>query len=100
MKIVDNKLIVSQKRSKCTISKNDKFDWEKEWKDMPEFTQEDVSAHRQIIVSFKTKEDVDKFSELVKQKLGPKTKSMWFPQDDREKPSLFKYIIEEDGTKP
>jgi len=73
-------------------------DWEKEWKDMPEFIQEDTEAFRQIIVSFKTKEDVNKLSELIGQKIGPKTKSLWFPQDDREKPSLFKYIIEEDKS--
>ena len=72
-----------------------KEDWEKEWEDMPEFIQEDTDAFRQIIISFKDKESVDKFAKLVEQKIGPKTKSIWFPPDDREKPSLFKFTTKD-----
>ena len=32
--------------------------WKKEWKDMPEFVQEDVSAFKSITVNFMTKEDI------------------------------------------
>ena len=73
-------------------------DWEKEWKDMPEFSHTNKKPIRQIIVSFNSEEDIKAFSELVKQKIGPKSKSMWFPKEDREKPSLFKYIVKDDGN--
>ena len=59
-------------------------DWEKEWKDMPEFIQEDKGPYRQIIVSFKNEEDIKKFSELIEQTITSKTKSIWFPQVEIE----------------
>ena len=65
--------------------------WKDEWKDMPEFIQEDIQPIQQIIVSFETKEDVKKFSELIGQKLTYKTKSIWFPEVTRDKPSDFVY---------
>lgn len=59
--------------------------WKKEWKGMPEFIQEDLlTSTRSIIIHFETKEDVDKFSELIGQKIMPKTKSIWFPKAKRE----------------
>jgi len=56
---------------------------------MPDFTQEDLQPIQQIIVSFKTREDVRKFGELINKKLTPQTKSVWFPENDRESPSKY-----------
>lgn len=59
--------------------KKNNFDWKKEWKDMPEFQQEDLTSHRKIIVHFRNDEDVKKFEELMGQKITPKQKSLWYP---------------------
>ena len=55
-------------------------DWKKEWQDMPEFIQEDLTPHQQIIVSFESDKDVKDFGLLLNQKLTYKTKSIWFPK--------------------
>ena len=68
--------------------------WKDEWQDMPEFIQDDLKPMQQIIVSFETKEDVKAFSDLVGQKLTYKTKSIWFPMQQKEKPSNFIYTNE------
>ena len=54
-----------------------------EWKGMPEFSQEDLSGYQAVHVHFKTKEDVDNFSELIGQKIGIKTRAIWYPEADR-----------------
>jgi hypothetical protein len=53
---------------------------EQHWQNMPEFSQKDKSAHRQIIVSFDTDEDVAAFAKLIDQNITKKTKSVWFPE--------------------
>lgn len=68
--------------------------WKTEWIGMPEFVQEDLDPVQQIMVSFETREDVEKFAELTKQKLTYKTKSIWYPESSKEKPSNFIYIDE------
>ena len=47
---------------------------------MPEFNNDDLSPKRQIIISFKTDEDVQLFAKLINQELTTKTKSVWFPK--------------------
>ena len=76
-----------------------KEDWEKEWQEMPEFIQVDKSAFRQIIVNFETEEDVKKFMHVMNRRLTDKTKSIWFPENRKEAPSLFRYIKEDDDGK-
>jgi len=51
---------------------------DEEWQGMPEFVQ-DTTVHRQVIVSFLSKADVEAFFALVDQKHTNKTKSIWFP---------------------
>lgn len=50
-----------------------------EWIGMPEFVQSDLTPVRQIIVSFDSEEDCQKFAKLVGQKITEKTKSLWYP---------------------
>jgi hypothetical protein len=50
-----------------------------EWKDMPEFIQEKQEPYAQMIVRFRCQQDLDEFSQMIGQKLTPKTKSIWHP---------------------
>ncbi len=51
----------------------------REWRGMPEFSQDDLTPVRQIIVNFASLADVKRFAELVEQRVGPKTRSLWYP---------------------
>lgn len=67
-------------------------DWKKEWQDMPEFVQEDLTPHQQIIISFNSDKDVKDFGKLINQKLTYKTKSIWFPETQRGKFKDYTYV--------
>lgn len=54
-------------------------DWQKEWKDMPEFVQEKKEPYAKIIVRFDSEEDLQEFAKFIGQKLTNKTKSIWHP---------------------
>jgi hypothetical protein len=56
---------------------------EEEWEGMPEYEGEDKSGVKQIIVHFKTMEEYNHFAKLIGQKLSKKTKSIWFPEEER-----------------
>ena len=60
------------------------FDANKEWTDMPEFEQEDKSGYQQLIINFLDGEAVNEFSELIGQKITEKTKSIWYPKQEKE----------------
>jgi hypothetical protein len=59
---------------------------EKLWKGMPEFNQKNLEPYHQIIVSFKDKEAMNLFSQLIDQKITKKTRSIWYPVQN------FKYL--------
>lgn len=65
--------------------------WEKEWKDMPEFVQEDLSPFLTIKVHFRNVEDLKEFEKLVNQKIN-KYKLIWFPEAKPRKVSHLRYI--------
>ena len=54
--------------------------WRKEWKDMPEFVQEDLAPWKSLAVHFENEEDLIKFAQLVQQRITPDTRSIWFPE--------------------
>ena len=54
-------------------------EWRTHWQGMPEFVQHRKSEHQKIIVRFDSEKDVQRFAELIGQKLTSKTKSIWFP---------------------
>jgi len=56
------------------------IDYKEMWQGMPEFEQEDLTAMKSVVVHFETQDAVDKFSELVDQKITEKTKSIWYPK--------------------
>lgn len=71
-------------------------DWQKEWKDMPEFLQKDKEAIQKIVVNFETYEDVLKFAEVLGFSVTNRTKSIWFPIKEKDKPREYAYV---DGNK-
>jgi hypothetical protein len=71
--------------------------WKKEWRDMPEFVQEDAEPYKSLIINFESEKDLQEFATFIDQKLTNKTKSIWFPKYSRERPSLFLYINENES---
>jgi ParB-like chromosome segregation protein Spo0J len=53
-----------------------------EWLGMPDYDPVDVTI--KLVVSFKTMEDREQFAELLGYKLTDKTKSVWYPDRDRD----------------
>lgn len=53
--------------------------YQENWKDMPEFIQDDQTPFQSVIVHFKDKNDVERFAKLINQKITDKTKYLWFP---------------------
>ena len=58
-------------------------DAEKEYEGMPEFENTDP-CHRKVIVSFEDEKAVQDFFALIKQEFTEKTKSIWFPEKERD----------------
>lgn len=63
-----------------------------EWKNMPQFIQDDLSPFQSLIVHFETEQDRNEFAKLIEQKITYKTKSIWFPKYNKEKPSEYMYV--------
>ena len=57
--------------------------WEDAWWGMPELIMEDASPQYRIIMNFMTREDVMEFAEKIGISVTPKTRSAWFPPQDR-----------------
>lgn len=55
------------------------------WVGMPEFDQQDKRAFRSIPVHFACQEDVDKFADLIGQKISDATRYCWFPETPIER---------------
>jgi hypothetical protein len=74
-----------------TLFDLDEFsDWQKEWKDMPEFLSQNKKPHQQIIVSFKSYEDVKEFANRLGVNVTPETDAIWFPPKDKESGLFYK----------
>mgnify|MGYP000026268054 CR=1 FL=1 len=54
-------------------------EWQKEWKDMPEFVQENQKPVQQSMLCIASYDDVKKFAELLGMRVSPKTVSTWCP---------------------
>lgn len=65
-------------------------EWEKEWKDMPEFISNDKKPVQQIIVSFEKWEDVKEFAKRIGIKVTQNTNSTWFPAKSIDKGFVYK----------
>lgn len=62
---------------------DEEIDWRDEWQGMPEYNQVQILPFNEVIVRFKTKEDMDLFYETISQKAPSKLKSIWFPKVER-----------------
>jgi exonuclease I len=71
----------------------DEIDWKKEWQGMPEFKMEDLSSFRKIVVHFRNQEDIDKFAELIGQKIT-KAPSLWYPEWKKRRYADKRYVDE------
>lgn len=67
-----------------------------EWTGMPEFDQQDKTAHRHIVMNFRSDEDAAKFGELLGQSVTDKTRSLWYPAAEIERLMTKRYKA--DGT--
>jgi hypothetical protein len=54
-------------------------EWQKEWKDMPEFVQNKKKTYAEMIIRFDNEKDLQDFAKLIDQKLTKKTNSIWHP---------------------
>lgn len=54
-------------------------DWKNEWKDMPEFHQEDLTSWKAVTVHFRNYEDLQAFAAAIGQPLTTETRSLWYP---------------------
>jgi hypothetical protein len=61
----------------------DKFDASLEWAEMPEFKQEDKESFRHVIMHFATPEHAKKFFDHIGYPDTGKTKSLWYPPQER-----------------
>jgi hypothetical protein len=75
----------------------DKLNHDEHWLDMPEFDQKDKNGFHSIIVNFENEDDYQEFAKLINQKLTPKTKSIWFPAQERMDTESRRYA-EDDET--
>lgn len=66
----------------------------REWTGMPEFSQQDKTAFRSIVVHFKDQEAVDAFTKLTKFAISEKTKFAWYPEIEIERYADKKYSAE------
>ena len=71
----------------------DNEEWKKEWQDMHEFEMEDLSSFRKIVVHFRNQEDIDKFAELIGQKIT-KAPSLWYPEWKKRRYADKRYVDE------
>ena len=56
--------------------------WEEHWQGMPDYTTESQMPKKTLYVHFKNRADRDKFAKLIGQKIGERTKSIWFPEKE------------------
>ncbi len=84
-------------KDKLDLFEEEPVSWEKEWQGMPEFCNEDLTPVKSIVVNFEKKEDMEKFSELIDQRVTFKTKSVWFPKQTLENIRNKRYINEDES---
>ena len=66
--------------------------WDKLWQGMPEFISNDLSPWRTYLFHFEKQEDIDAFALLVNQKIGGRTKYIWYPEAEDQKLSNLRWV--------
>ena len=67
-------------------------DCEKEWEDMPEYNQKDLTPYRTLYIHFRNKEDVEDFEKVIKQKIHQEAKSYWHPKLKIKEVANLRYV--------
>lgn len=69
----------------------------REWVGMPQFESNWARPWKQVLVGFATREDYERFKELVEQpNMTDRTKSIWYPVlEDLEVHGQYRYAGEE-----
>jgi ParB family chromosome partitioning protein len=70
-----------------------------EWKDMPEFEQDNQIAPYSVKVHFRTIEDLNKFADIIQQRITENTKYIYFPEQTSTNLKNLNYIDLENETK-
>ncbi|HEV2324550.1 MAG TPA: hypothetical protein VGS10_11425 [Terracidiphilus sp.] len=63
-----------------------------EWQGMPDYTAENQMGVRQVIVHFAAHQDVEDFARLIGQRIGEKTKYLWYPEKVNADLAGSKYV--------
>lgn len=66
-----------------------------EWQGMPQFEQQSAESFRHVIVHFPNAESVEKFFKLIEQSDTGKTKSIWFPPQERMETESKRYAADD-----
>lgn len=65
------------------IGEEEKVNHDEEWEGMPEFDQPDKTSFRHVIVHLENEKDAEDFFKRIAQNDTGKTKSVWFPPQER-----------------
>ena len=68
--------------------------WKVEWQGMPEFRQDDIEPWKDLIVHFRTRDDMLEFARLLDQKLTSDTRAVWYPEQLRQIRNNLFYVDE------
>ena len=70
--------------------------WQEEWKNMPEFVQEDLTSFKKVIVHFRNQQDFEKFEKLIGQTLKKNGMciSTWYPKMEKRRYADKEYRYE------
>jgi len=83
------------KKSQLMLFDTDKISsWYPEWQNMPEFKMNDNNSFRKIVVHFSCQDDINKFAELIGQRITRKQLSLWFPEQEIRKTADKRYVDE------
>ena len=55
-------------------------DWEEHWQGMPEYVTSKSRPYAEIMVRFRSQEDLDEFCQLIGQRLKPNSQCTWHPE--------------------
>jgi hypothetical protein len=69
-------------------------EWKEHWKGMPEFKHKDLTPYFSLIIHFRSKEDIKKFSKLIEQNITENSKSLWFPKQKITRVADKRYVDE------
>jgi hypothetical protein len=78
-----------KKKSDVQDIKSLKKEWDDEWKNMPEFFQEDRESIKHVLVHFETAEDMDAFSKIIGRTITMKTKGFFFPLKENKPKKVY-----------